>query len=150
MRGQLGSVDAVISLSVLAAMLAMWAHLFQDVSPVLQMYTYKSTSIYADHVASKLLYDISAPWICRTPNNIPIPGCVLKNATISAADLDLNDLNVLCSLTCTPPVNFTHPCNDTYTPAANAPPVFTVNIRMCDGDWNACTLHDCVLEVWHK
>ncbi len=149
MRGQIGSVDAVISLSVLTAMLVIWAHMFQDASPLFQIYTYRETAAYADHVANKLLFDISAPWICRTPNGIPIPACVKSGSSISASDLDLNDLNVACNLSCVPAVSFTHPCTST-PPSTPQTPVFVRRIRLCSGDWNSCVWSDCNLEVWHR
>ncbi len=147
MRGQIGSVDAVISLSVLTAMMVLWAHLLQDMSPVPQIYVYRATQLYAEHVADELLFNINAPWLCRTPNGIPVPACIRSGASISPTDLGLDDMNVSCRLQCTAG-GFSHPC--TASPPSGGPPVYVLDIRLCVGDWNNCTWADCNLEVWHR
>lgn len=150
MRGQIGSVDAVISLSLLTAMLVIWAHMFQDASPIFQIYTYRQTHVYAEHMLSKLLYDISAPWICQTPNNIPVPGCIRSTVSINAdTDLDKSDLNVMCKISCSSISLPISNCSDTYPSDMNVPPKVVIPFRACVGDWNACTWDSCTLEVWH-
>lgn len=152
MKGQIGSIDAAISLSVLTAMVIMWAHMYQDASPIFQIYTYRQTALYAEHMANKLLYDISAPWICTTgPNGYPIPACVQSGSSIDAkTDLDKDDLNVNCNLSCTAPGLPVSNCSDTYPSTDPRPPRYVLNFRACVGDWNSCTWVDCNLEVWHR
>jgi len=148
LRGQIVSIDAVISLSLLAAMLVVWGYMYQDASPLFQIYTYRETYLAADHISNVLLFAPTA-WRCQTPQNIDVPGCIQKGASISSSDLGLDDLNVSCLLSCSPGPDFSTPCMGTPT-SPPAVPVLVRNIRICDGNWDSCTVLDCSLEVWHR
>ena len=150
MRGQIGSIDAVISLSVLAAMVALWTQMYLDASPVFQIYTYRETLSYGYHMVDKLLFDTAAPWICKTPDGIAIPACIQKGSTVTAAQLDADDLNVYCHLSCTSPGIPLSGCSATYTSGPGAPPRVVIPFRACVGQWNNCTVVECNLEVWHR
>ncbi len=150
MRGQIGSIDAVISLSILAAMIALWTQMYLDASPLFQIYTYRETLAYAHHMVDKLLFDTSAPWICRTPDGIAIPACIDSTASITAAQLDALELNVYCNLSCTSPGLPVTGCSDTYTSGSGSPPAVVIPFRACEGNWESCRIVDCNLEVWHR
>ena len=148
MRGQIVSIDAVMSLSLLAAMLVVWGYMYQDASPIFQIYTYRNTYLDADHIANVLLF-AQGPWRCETPQGIYVPGCIKKTGSISAADLGLSELNMHCSLSCTPSQHFSMPCAASHPISAKVP-VIVRRIRICEGNWQSCTILDCNLGVWHR
>ncbi len=146
MKGQIVSIDAVMSLSLLAAMLAVWGYMYQDAAPIFQVYAYRETYLAADHIANVLLFAPTS-WRCKTPQGVDVPGCIQKNSSVQSSDLGLDELNVACRLSCSPGPDFTTPCNG--TPPAG-PPLLVKTTRICDGNWDSCKILDCKLEVWHK
>ena len=148
MKGQIVSIDAVMSLSLLAAMLAVWGYMYQDASPLFQIYTYRGTYLAANHIANVLLF-AQGPWRCETPQGVYVPGCLKKAGSISASDFGLPELNMNCSLSCTPAQHFSTPCSSSLPSSARVP-VVVRRIQLCEGNWQSCTVLDCNLGVWHR
>jgi len=147
LKGQIFSLDAVVSLGILAAVVAVWLYMYQDFSPVIQAYTYRATYLAAEHAINRLLYDPDVAWRCETPTAVLIPSCVRQGVTITRGDLDLDDFNMNYNISCNPPL----PMFDETAPVPAAPetPVLVRSFTVCVGDWNDCTIHDCNMEVWH-
>jgi hypothetical protein len=143
MRGQTVSVDAVISLSLLAAILAVWNYMYQDYSPVYQAYTYRETYVAANHIVNELLFDQSLSNRCKTPQGVPVLGCV--TSLPSASDLGADKLDMNVYIHCSSGASVGSP------PGSSAlSPRVVRSVQLCIGSWNACTWTDCNVEVWHK
>ncbi len=148
MRGQIVSLDAVISLSLLAGMLAVWAYMYQDSSPMFQMYTYRATYLASDHVVNQFLFSPNVPWRCKTPQGVPVSGCVQSLAAVTASGLGVTDLNMNFYIHCVSSGLTTS--RGTPPPSSPAVPLVVRSVRACIGDWNSCAVYDCNVEVWHR
>jgi len=146
LKGQIVSIDAVISLSLLAAMLVVWAQMYQDASPIFQIYTYRQTYLASDHIINQFLFSPSVPWRCTTPEGVPVPGCVKGGSAISTSTLGADDLNMNVYIRCTSFGTLV----GSAPPSRPTAPLIARTVRACVGNWNACNVVDCNVEVWHR